>query len=73
MKLSKAQLAIKLKAILNSAYVGQCGWSGRETIMTFNDAPIGATISCRDLEIGRWWPDLKNHLVEHIAEELSKK
>jgi hypothetical protein len=73
MKLSKAQLAIKIKSILDSAFVGQCGWNGGTTVMTFNDQPIGATVSCRNLEIGRWWPDLKAHLAEHIANELSKK
>jgi hypothetical protein len=73
MKLSKAQLQIKIKQILDSAYISTTGWEGRESIMLFNDKPIGATISCRNLEIGRWWPDLKIHLAEYIAEELSKK
>jgi hypothetical protein len=72
LKLSKAQLQIKIKRILDSVSLGQCGWEAREDIMLFNDKPIGATIS-RNIEIGRWWPDLKIHIAEYIANELSKK
>lgn len=73
MKLSKAQLTIKIKHILDKTYLSTTGWEAHESIMLFNDQPVGATISSRNLEIGRWWPDLKKHLSEHIAEELSKK
>jgi hypothetical protein len=73
LKPSKAQLQIKIKRILDSISLGQCGWEGHESIMLFNHRPIGATISNRNLELGRWWPDLKIHISEYIAEELSKK
>jgi hypothetical protein len=73
LKLSKAQLQIKIKRILDSTSLSQCGWEGHEDIVLFNDKPIGATISNRNLELGRWWPDLKIHIAEYIANELSKK
>jgi hypothetical protein len=72
-KPSKVQLQIKIKRILDETYLATDGWEAGKSIMIFNSKPIGATINCRDLEIGRWWPDLKAHLAEHIANELSKK
>jgi len=73
LKLSKAQLQIKIKQALDKTYLATDGWEAGKSIMIFNNKPIGTTINCRDLEIGRWWPDLKAHISEHIAEELSKK
>jgi hypothetical protein len=72
LKPSKAQLQIKLKRIFDSIQLSQCGWKAGEDIMTFNGTPIGMTIH-RNIAINRWWPDLKTHLAEHIANELSKK
>ena len=62
----------QLKQILDSIALGQCGWEAGEDIMLFNHRPIGATIP-RDIAIGRWWPDLKNSLVELLFIELNKK
>jgi hypothetical protein len=61
----------ELKRILDSVALGQCGWESGEDIMLFNHRPIGATIG-RNIDIGRWWPDLKNNLVELLFAELNK-
>ena len=64
----------ELKRILDTVALGQCGWEAGEDIMFFRSGhqrPIGATIG-RNIDIGRWWPDLKNNLVELLFAELNK-
>jgi hypothetical protein len=41
--------------------------TGCEDIMTFNGTPIGMTVS-KNIEIDRWWTDLKASLAHYLNE-----
>ena len=57
--------------ILEDIRLNQTGWEGNADIVTFNQQPIGMTVS-GNIEIDRWWPSLKKHLAENLAEKLSE-
>jgi len=62
----------KILEALNEIKLSQTGWEGREDIMTFNGNSIGMTIS-HNIEIDRWWPELKEKLAEFINNYLEQE
>jgi hypothetical protein len=72
MKITQEELKEKIMKSLDEVKLSQSGWEGNEDIVIFNGKPIGMTISNRNLELGRWWPELKEHLAIHLAKSLLK-
>ncbi len=64
--------ASDIRTILDTIELNQVGWEGDEDIMTFNGTPIGATLSGHR-ETDRWWPDLKCHIAQYLADKLPCK
>jgi hypothetical protein len=62
----------EILAALNTIRLSQTGWEGSEDIMTFNGEPTGATI-LRNVEIGRWWPELKEKIAKYVAAFLTRE